>query len=63
MKRKIFNGFITILAIIGFFVIIGGVGTMDYMATIGEHYPLIETLKTMMVGFLFVLPAVVREVR
>lgn len=63
MKLKIFNLFVTALAVLGFFVFIGAVGTMDYMVEIGQDYPLIETVKTICLGCLLILPAVVREVK
>lgn len=62
MKRKIFNFVITSLAVIGILTIIGSVGTADYMVEIGQDYPMSETMKTMLIGVLMVLPAVVREV-
>ena len=63
MKLKIFNAFVTMLAVIGFFVFIGAVGNMDYMVEIGQDYPLIDTLRTIILGVLLILPAVVREVK
>ncbi len=62
MKRKIFNGLITALAVVGILTIIGGVGTSDYMVEIGQDYPSSETMKTLLMGALMVLPAIVREV-
>ena len=62
MKRQIFNYCITALAVLGIFVILGGVGTMDYMVEIGKNYPLSNTIRTIAIGVLMLLPAVVREV-
>lgn len=62
MKHKLFNLFITLLAIAGIFVIIGAVGKMDYMVSTYQPYPLINTVKTLLTGMLMCLPAIVREV-
>ena len=62
MKLKIFNYFITMLAIVGVFVIIGSAGTLDYMVSIGKEYPLWKTVLTALAGVIMILPAVIREV-
>ena len=62
MKRKILNLFITLLAVVGVFVVIGAVGTMDYMVDIGRHYSLFNTARTMIVGIVMCLPAIIRQV-
>ena len=62
-KLGVINWLVTLLAIIGMFIIIGAVGTMDYMVTIGKEYPMCETVKTSMVGIIMIAPAIIREVR
>lgn len=62
MKRKIFDGMITIIAVIGFFILVGGVGTMDFMVEQKIDYPMINTMKTVALGLLMMLPAIIREV-
>lgn len=62
MKRKLLNLFITALAVVGVVVFVGAVGTMDYMVEVGKHYSLFNTLRTMFVGGVLCLPAVVRQV-
>ena len=50
---RIIAGFVLLFGVV---LIVGAVGTSDYMAEIGQYYPLIETLKTMGVGILLMLP-------
>lgn len=60
--RKVFNGAITVLALAGVVTIVGSVGTADYMVELGQEYSTFEMLKTMLIGALMILPAIVREV-
>ena len=62
MAKKIFNGCITALATAGVVTWLGAAGTMDYNVEMGIVYPLSETIKTFLVGALFMLPAITREV-
>jgi len=62
MRSKLLNATITILAIVGVVGFIGAVGNMDYMVAIGNDYPLSETIKTMAISVLCVVPAMIREV-
>lgn len=57
------NIIIDCMAFIGFVIIIGAVGTMDYKMTVHEYYPLAYTLVTMLIGILLCTPAIIREVR
>ena len=50
---RIITGFIMVFGIV---LILGAVGTSDYMTEIGQYYPLSETLKTVGVGVLLMLP-------
>jgi hypothetical protein len=47
------TGFIMVFGIV---LILGAVGTSDYMTEIGQYYPLSETLKMVGVGVLLMLP-------
>lgn len=51
-----------ILAFIGFFVIAGALGNDDVMIFSNGAYPIAETLRTVAVGAVLMLPAVVVEV-
>lgn len=62
MVRKILDGVITILAVVGFFVFMGAVGTMDFMVEQKIDYPMIDTVKTAIPGLLLMVPSIVREV-
>ena len=50
---RIIAGFVLLFGIV---LIVGAVGTSDYMAEIGQYYPLVETLKTMGVGLILMVP-------
>lgn len=50
---RVIAGFVLLFGIV---LIVGAVGTSDYMDEIGQYYPLTETLKTMGVGILLMLP-------
>lgn len=50
---RIIAGFILIFGVV---LIVGAVGTSDYMDEIGQYYPLTETLKTMGLGVLLMIP-------
>ena len=53
MKLNVLDKVINLLAVVGIFILIGAVGTCDYMVEIGEYYPLIETVKLIGLSFLF----------
>lgn len=50
---RIITSFIMVFGIV---LILGAVGTSDYMTEIGQYYPLSETLKMVGVGVLLMLP-------
>ncbi len=52
---------ISAMAIVGFIIILGAVGTSDYMVECGVDYPLAKTTQTMLVGLLLMMPAIIRE--
>lgn len=58
--RKFIDVFVSGLFIIGVVIFLGAPGTVDYKLTIGEDYNIGYTLLTMLVGVLFMLPAVTR---
>lgn len=62
VMKKLINWSLTIIAIVGFFVLIGSVGKMDFMLEKGIDYPLISTIKSSVIGILMILPAIIREV-
>ena len=62
MKRKVLNLAVTISAWVGVFIIIGAVGHVDYMAEIGQEYPIIKTVFTTLLGFVLCVPAIIRSV-
>ena len=60
--RKIFNAAITVLAVVGFFIFMGAIGTMDFMVEQKIDYPMIASVRTAVPGLLCMLPAIIREV-
>jgi hypothetical protein len=50
---RVIAGFVLLFGIV---LIVGAVGTSDYMDEIGQYYPLTETLKTMGLGVLLMIP-------
>lgn len=50
---RVIAGFVLLFGIV---LIVGAVGTLDYMDEIGQYYPLTETLKTMGVGLILMVP-------
>ena len=62
MKLKIFNIVLTVLAVVGFFIIMGAVGTMDFMVEQKVNYPMANTIKTVAIGMIMMVPAIIREV-
>ena len=62
MMHKVFDWVVTILAVVGFFIFMGAVGTMDIMVEKKIDYPLLNTIKTALPGLLCMIPAIVREV-
>lgn len=62
MVRKILDGVVSILAVAGFFIFVGAVGTMDVMVEQKIDYPMIDTIRTLVPGLLLMVPAIIREV-
>lgn len=53
MKKKVFK----ILAVIGFIILLGAVGKVDYMSEIHQYYPLSKTMIAMGIGIILMIPA------
>ncbi|MBO6271720.1 hypothetical protein J6O48_02950 [bacterium] len=62
MKLRIFNIVFIVLAVVGFVIVMGGVGTMDFMVESGVDYPLINSIKTVGIGMLMMIPSGVKEI-
>jgi hypothetical protein len=60
---KIFNWLLGIAAFIGFMLIIGSVGAMDYADEIGMYEPWNAHLKEIMTGVLLIIPGLIRAKR
>lgn len=61
--KQLLNKGITLLAIIGVIVIIGALGNVDYLTTVGKDYNLSVTIKSVVVGILLTVPAIIREAK
>lgn len=61
--KSLINRGITASAIIGVIVIIGAVGNIDYLTTVGQDCNMFEVIKTTMIGLLLIVPAIIREVK
>jgi len=53
MKKNISK----ILAMIGFIILLGAVGKVDYMSEIHQYYPLSKTIIAICVGIILMIPA------
>lgn len=62
MKLRIFNIVFIVLAVVGFVIVMGGIGTMDFMVESGVDYPLINSIKTVGIGMLMMIPSGVKEI-
>ncbi len=51
-----------VLAVIGVFVIVGAMGNDDVMVMSHVAYPLVETMKAVLVGVALIMPEIVRSV-
>lgn len=52
-----------VMAFIGFFVLLGAVGTCDYMAETYQDYPLRYTVYQLLIGFALMLPAYILHIK
>ena len=62
MKLRIVNIVFIVLAVVGFVIVMGGIGTMDFMVERGVDYPLINSIKTVGIGMLMMIPSGVKEI-
>lgn len=60
MKSKIFNSILASLAVVGFIIVMGGIGTMDFMVERSVNYPLINSIKTIGIGMLLMTPCAIK---
>lgn len=51
------------LAVIGFFVVWGAVGTCDYMVETYQYYPLRYTVYQLLIGIALMLPAYILHIK
>lgn len=54
---KVIRNIAGIMAVIGFFLMLGAVGTSDYMDEIGVYYPIYKILPQMLIGVTLMLPS------
>jgi len=50
---RVIAGFVLLFGVV---LIVGAVGTSDYMDEIGQYYPLVETMKTIGIGLILMVP-------
>ena len=62
-KGKICNTLITLSAIIGVIILIGTVGNVDYLTTVGQDSSMSEIIKFTVLGIVLIIPAIIREVK
>ncbi len=58
--KKVFDYIFATLGCFGFLIVFGAVGHMDYMVEIGMDCSIAETIKTASIGFLMIVPMVIR---
>lgn len=57
-KKKIIEQVLGFVFVIGFLMMVGSVGTQDYMSEIGQTYPWTKTIATALIGLLLMVPLV-----
>jgi len=55
-KKKIIEQVLGFLFVVGFLMMVGSVGTQDYMSEIGQTYPWTKTIATALIGILLMVP-------
>lgn len=58
LKKKIIEQVLGFVFMIGLLMMVGSVGTQDYMSEIGQTYPWIKTITTALIGLLLMVPLV-----
>ena len=61
MRQRVIDLIFGVLAAIGFFIIVGAAGTVDYHVEMHESYSMISTIKMLIIGLLLIVPASVRS--
>ena len=54
---KVIRGTTGIMAVMGFFLMVGTAGRSDYMDAIGAYYPVTKMLPQMLIGLAMMIPA------
>ena len=57
-KKKIIEQILGFVFVVGFLMMVGSVGTQDYMSEIGQTYPWTKTIATALIGLLLMVPLV-----
>ena len=57
-KKKIIEEILGFVFVVGFLMMVGSVGTQDYMSEIGQTYPWTKTIATALIGLLLMVPLV-----
>lgn len=57
-KKKIIEQILGFVFVVGFLMMVGSVGTQDYMSEIGQTYPWTKTIATTLIGLLLMVPLV-----
>lgn len=57
-KKKIIEQVLGFVFVVGFLMMVGSVGTQDYMSEIGQTYPWTKTIVTALIGLLLMVPLV-----
>lgn len=58
LKKKIIEQVLGFVFMIGLLMMVGSVGTQDYMSEIGQTYPWIKTIATALIGIILMVPLV-----
>lgn len=58
LKKKIIEQVLGFVFMIGLLMMVGSVGTQDYMSEIGQTYPWTKTIATALIGIILMVPLV-----
>lgn len=58
---KVIRRIFAICAVVGFFLLIGAVGSADHADEVGEYYSFSEYTGQMVSGFLLMIPSIILE--
>lgn len=62
MSKKVVDTVITLLAIAGVIILIGTIGDVDYLTTIGKDCSIRKVVFCTILGISMIIPAIIREV-